>query len=76
MKLFFTSTARKNKVGDLIKIMSPKGAETSTSHVAGLDEGNNVKNVEENDDNEIETDVGGSEDEYEFVSFREFEVVD
>lgn len=75
-EVIFTSTARKNKVDDLIKIMSPKGAETSTSHFDGLDEGNNAKSIEEKDDNEIKTDVGGSEDKYEFVSSKEFEVVD
>lgn len=36
------TTARKNKVDELIKMMSPKVAEASTSHVAGQDAGNDA----------------------------------
>lgn len=61
----FTSNVRKNKMDDLIKIMSPKGVEAYTSQVA---EQNNAKNVEEKNDNKIKANIRGSEDVYEFVS--------
>lgn len=68
-EVILTSPTRKNKVNDLIKMMNPKRVETSTFQAPGPNEGNDVKNDVEKGDSEIEDDVGGSEDDYESVSY-------
>lgn len=64
-EMILTSPTRKNKVNDLIKKMNPKRVETSIFQAPGPNEGNDV----EKGDSEIEDDVGGSEDDYESVSY-------
>lgn len=57
-EVIMTSTIRKNKFDDLIKMMSPKGVGASTSQVANE---NNAMTVEKKDDNDIEVGIGDNE---------------
>lgn len=60
-KLIMTSTFHNNKVDDLIKMMVPNGVEAYTFQDS---KENNVRSVEENDDNQIEANSEGSEGVY------------
>lgn len=68
-EVIITSTVRKNKMDNLIKMMNPKGFKTSTSQDIEEDDGRNVEDKED-----LEDDGGeGSDNGSEYGSFEDSE---
>lgn len=66
-EVIMTSTFRKNKMDNLIKMMNPKGFEASTSQDIEEDDDRNVEDKEDLDDGE------GSDSGSEYGSFEDSE---